>query len=102
AAINSPSSCVVSGSSDAIATLQNQLSSQEIECRLLHTSHAFHSVMMQPILEPFVQAVKKVKLNPPRIRFISNLTGTWITDEEATNPNYWGQHLRQTVRFSDG
>ncbi|NMG20299.1 type I polyketide synthase [Brasilonema bromeliae] len=102
AAINSPSSCVVSGSREAIATLQNQLSSQEIECRLLHTSHAFHSVMMEPILEPFVQAVKKVKLNPPRIRFISNVTGTWITDNEATNPTYWGQHLRQTVKFSDG
>ena len=102
AAINSPSSCVVSGSSDAIASVQKQLSSQGIECRLLHTSHAFHSVMMEPILEPFVQAVKKVKLNPPRIRFISNVTGTWITDDEATNPNYWGQHLRQTVKFSSG
>jgi acyl transferase domain-containing protein/acyl carrier protein len=102
AAINSPSSCVVSGSNDAIATLQNQLSSQEIECRLLHTSHAFHSVMMEPILSPFVQAVKKVKLNPPRIRFISNVTGTWITDEQATNPTYWSQHLRQTVKFSSG
>ncbi|MBN3897495.1 MAG: acyltransferase domain-containing protein [Nostoc sp. NOS(2021)] len=102
AAINSPSSCVVSGTVEAIATLQNQLSSKEIESRLLHTSHAFHSVMMEPILEAFVQAVKKVKLNPPRIRFISNVTGTWITDEQATNPNYWGQHLRQTVRFSDG
>ncbi|KAB8332632.1 acyltransferase domain-containing protein [Scytonema tolypothrichoides VB-61278] len=102
AAINSPSSCVVSGSGEAIATLQNQLSSQQIESRLLHTSHAFHSVMMEPILEPFVQAVKKVKLNPPRIRFISNVTGTWITDEQATNANYWGQHLRQTVKFSDG
>ncbi|NMG06766.1 type I polyketide synthase [Brasilonema sp. UFV-L1] len=102
AAINSPSSCVVSGSIDAIASLQNQLSSQQIECRLLHTSHAFHSHMMEPILEPFVQAVEKVKLNPPRIRFISNVTGTWIQDEQATNPNYWGQHLRQTVKFSSG
>ena len=102
AAINSPSSCVVSGSSDAIAALQNQLSSQSLECRLLHTSHAFHSVMMEPILEPYVQALKKVKLNPPRIRFISNVTGTWITDEQATNPSYWSQHLRQTVKFSSG
>jgi acyl transferase domain-containing protein/acyl carrier protein len=102
AAINTPSSCVVSGSREAIASLQNQLSSQGIECRLLHTSHAFHSQMMEPIVEPFVQAVKKVKLNPPRLRFISNVTGTWIKDEQATNPSYWGQHLRQTVKFSDG
>ncbi len=102
AAINSPSACVVSGSQEAITSLQNQLSSQGIECRLLHTSHAFHSEMMEPILEPFVEAVNKVQLNPPRLRFISNVTGSWITDEQATNPSYWGQHLRQTVRFSAG
>ncbi|MFN6559108.1 MAG: beta-ketoacyl synthase N-terminal-like domain-containing protein [Nostoc sp. ChiSLP01] len=102
AAINSPSSCVVSGTNETVATLQNQLSSRGIECRLLHTSHAFHSVMMEPILEPFLQAVKKVKLRPPRIRFISNVTGNWITNEQATNPDYWCRHLRQTVRFSDG
>jgi len=102
AVINSLSSCVVSGTNEAIATFQKQLSSQKIECRLLHTSHAFHSVMMEPILDEFVRVVKKVKLNPPRIRFISNVTGSWITDEQATNPNYWSQHLRQTVRFSDG
>ncbi|MBE9104486.1 acyltransferase domain-containing protein [Nostoc cf. edaphicum LEGE 07299] len=102
AAINSPSSCVVSGTNEAVATLKNQLSSQQVECRLLHTSHAFHSVMMEPILEAFLEAVKKVKLNPPRIRFISNVTGSWITDAQATNPDYWCQHLRETVRFSDG
>ncbi|WP_292766884.1 type I polyketide synthase [Nostoc sp. NOS(2021)] len=102
AAINTPSSCVVSGTVEAIATLQNQLSSKGIECRLLHTSHAFHSVMMAPILESFTQAVKKMKLNPPRIRFISNVTGNWITDDDATNPGYWSQHLRQTVQFSAG
>ncbi|MEH2186412.1 MAG: beta-ketoacyl synthase N-terminal-like domain-containing protein [Nostoc sp.] len=102
AAINTRTSCVVSGTKEAIATLQNQLSSQGVECRLLHTSHAFHSQMMSPILEEFVQLLKTVQLNPPRIGFISNVTGSWITDVQATNPNYWSQHLRQTVRFSDG
>ncbi|MEH2112706.1 MAG: beta-ketoacyl synthase N-terminal-like domain-containing protein [Nostoc sp.] len=102
AVINSPSSCVVSGTTGAIATLQKQLISQGIEYRLLHTSHGFHSVMMEPILEEFVELLKKVKLHPPRIRFISNVTGSWITDVQATNPTYWSQHLRQTVRFSDG
>ncbi|TBR57001.1 polyketide synthase [Westiellopsis prolifica IICB1] len=102
AAINSQNSCVVSGTKEAIATLKNQLSSQSVECRLLHTSHAFHSQMMSPILEEFVQCFKKIKLNPPHIRFISNVSGSWITDTQATNPNYWSQHLRQTVRFSDG
>ncbi|MBC1235671.1 acyltransferase domain-containing protein [Nostoc sp. 2RC] len=102
AAINSPTSCVVSGTKEAIATLENQLSSQKIECRLLHTSHAFHSQMMSPILEEFQRCFQKIKLNPPRTPFISNVTGNWITDSQATNPNYWGQHLRETVKFSDG
>ncbi|MEC4811963.1 MAG: SDR family oxidoreductase [Scytonema sp. PMC 1069.18] len=102
AAINSPTSCVVSGTNEAITALQKQLSCQGIESRLLHTSHAFHSQMMSPILPEFVQLVKTVKLRPPRIRFISNVTGTWISDEQATNPNYWSQHLRQSVKFSDG
>ncbi|MCC5623687.1 acyltransferase domain-containing protein, partial [Nostoc sp. CHAB 5715] len=102
AVINSPSSCVVSGTNEAIAALEKQLSSQEVECRLLHTSHAFHSQMMEPILSAFFEAVKTVKLNPPNIRFISNVTGSWISSQQATSPDYWCQHLRQTVRFSDG
>lgn len=102
AAINSPSSCVVSGSTEAVEARQKQLASQGVECRRLHTSHAFHSKMMQPILEPFAIAVKKVTLKPPQIPFISNVTGTWITENEATNPDYWSKHLRQTVRFSPG
>ncbi len=102
AVINSPSSCVVSGTKEAITALQNQLSSQGVECRLLHTSHAFHSQMMEPILEEFMQVVKKVKLNPAHVSFVSNITGAWITDEQATSPDYWCQHLRQSVRFSDG
>ncbi|MBN3958490.1 type I polyketide synthase [Nostoc sp. NMS8] len=102
AVINSPSDCVVSGTTLAIAALEKQLSSQGIESRQLQTSHAFHSEMMQPILEEFVQLLKTVKLNPPRIGFISNVTGSWISQEQATNPNYWSQHLRETVRFSDG
>lgn len=102
AVINSPESCVVSGTSEAVAALEEQLSSKEIECRQLHTSHAFHSVMMEPILEAFSQVFKTVKLNSPSIGFISNVTGDWITEEQATNPDYWCQHLRKTVRFSDG
>jgi acyl transferase domain-containing protein/acyl carrier protein len=102
AVINSPSSSVVSGTNDAVAVLEQQLSSIEVECRQLHTSHAFHSVMMEPILSAFGEAMKTVELNPPKIRFISNVTGSWISAEQATNPDYWCQHLRQTVRFSDG
>ncbi|MCC5644528.1 SDR family NAD(P)-dependent oxidoreductase [Nostoc sp. CHAB 5824] len=102
AATNAPSSCVVSGNHAAIDALYEQLIAQGVQCHCLHTSHAFHSQMMTPILEPFIQEVKKVKLNPPQIPFISNVTGTWITAEEATDSDYWAKHLRQTVCFSAG
>nr|WP_318528447.1 non-ribosomal peptide synthetase/type I polyketide synthase [Plectonema radiosum] len=102
AAINGSSLCTVSGATDAIEALQQQLLAQGVECRRLHTSHAFHSQMMEPILETFTEQVKKVNLKPPQIPYISNVSGTWITAEEATNPNYWARHLRQTVLFSSG
>jgi non-ribosomal peptide synthase protein (TIGR01720 family) len=102
AASNAPSSCVVSGTHGAIDALSEQLLAQGIECRRLYTSHAFHSQMMEPILQAFIAEAKKVTLNPPQIPFISNLTGTWITAQEATDPNYWASHLRQTVKFADG
>lgn len=102
ATINTPSMCVVAGTTEAIATLQSKLGFQGVECRLLHTSHAFHSVMMEPILKTFTEKVKEFRLNPPQIPYISNVTGTWITDAAATDPNYWAKHLRQTVLFADG
>ncbi len=89
AAINQRSQCVVSGSIAAIEVLQNQLAAQGIESRQLHTSHAFHSQMMEPILEVFTEQVKKITLNPPKIPYISNLIGTWITVTQATNPDYY-------------
>ena len=102
AAINSPDLCVVSGPDDAVTELQNQLAAQGVECRRLETSHAFHSGMMDPILQPFTEQVRKVKLNPPRINYLSNLTGRWITAAEAIDPDYWSRHIRQTVRFAEG
>ena len=102
AAINAPSLCVVSGTTQAVEALQKQLAEQGVECRSLRTSHAFHSEMMSPILTPFVEQVRKVSLKPPQIPYISNVTGTWITAAEATDPGYWARHLRQGVRFSDG
>jgi acyl transferase domain-containing protein/acyl carrier protein len=102
AASNAPSSCVVSGSTEAIEQLQKKLQQTDVSCRRLHTSHAFHSQMMEPIIETFVQLLQKVKLNPPKIPFVSNVSGTWITTAQATDPNYWAKHLRQPVRFCEG
>jgi len=102
AAINGLSQCVVSGSTEAIDKLQQQLLEQGVELRRLHTSHAFHSQMMEPVLEPFIEHVQQLPLHPPQIPYISNVTGTWITAEQATDPNYWARHLRQPVRFAEG
>lgn len=102
AAINGPSLCVVAGPTEAIASLQQQLESEEIVCRHLHTSHAFHSPMMDSIVAPFAEVVAQVKLSAPQIPFVSTVTANWITDEQATDPMYWANHLRQTVRFAEG
>jgi amino acid adenylation domain-containing protein len=101
AAINSRSLCVVSGATPAIERLQQALAAEEVVCKLLHTSHAFHSAMMEPIIAPFAKLVAKVSLSPPQIPFVSTTTATWITNEQATDPNYWAAHLRQPVRFAD-
>lgn len=102
ASVNGPSLCVVSGPTEAIAALEEQLKSKDVLCRRLHTSHAFHSQMMDPIVDAFRAEVEKVDLRAPSIPFVSNLTGTWIKTSEVTDPEYWVKHLRQTVRFGDG
>jgi len=102
AAINGASLCVISGPTDAVAEFENNLNERGVNCRRLQTSHAFHSKMMEPVIRPFVERLKGIRLNPPKIPFISNVTGTWITEAEATDPVYWGRQLRRTVRFADG
>jgi amino acid adenylation domain-containing protein len=102
AAINSPNLCVASGPYESIAALEKVLEQRGIKVRHLHTSHAFHSPMMEPVLEPFTSLVRSVKLRAPSIPYVSNVTGRWITPEEAQAPEYWAGHIRQTVRFSDG
>lgn len=102
AAINGVESCVVSGPLTAVEDVARQLAQKGVACKRLLTSHAFHSAMMQPAVGPFVDHLRSIALSAPSISFISNVTGTWITAEEATDPDYWGKHLRQTVRFADG
>ncbi len=101
AVINGPTTCVAAGEAQAIDALQQRLKDEGIEYTRLHTSHAFHSAMMAPLLEPFTRQVQHVTLNPPHIPYLSNVSGTWITVEEATDPDYWANHIRQTVRFAD-
>ncbi|ADO71940.1 type I polyketide synthase [Stigmatella aurantiaca] len=102
AAVNAPSLCVLSGTVEAMEALEAELVLRKIGHRRLHTSHAFHSAMMDPILEAFAERMHRIKLSPPRIPYVSSLTGTWITAAAATSPRYWVEHLRQPVRFGDG
>ena len=102
AAVNGQSLCVVSGITEVMEEFERKLAEKDLECRRLLVSHAFHSEMMEPALEEFKDEVKRVRLKPPAIRFVSNVTGSWITSAEATDPGYWTSHMRQTVRFADG
>ena len=102
AAVNGAEQCVVSGPTGAILALKEKLAGQRIASQRLETSHAFHSSALDPVLDAFVELVAKKKRRAPRIPIVSNVTGTWLTEAEATDPHYWGRHFRQTVRFYDG
>jgi acyl transferase domain-containing protein/acyl carrier protein len=102
AAHNAPSLCVVSGTHGEVADFETLLLDKAVTSRRLHTSHAFHSEMVEPALKEFTALVGRLELNAPRLPFLSNVTGNWITAEEATDPAYWAKHLRQTVRFAEG
>ncbi len=101
-AVNAPHACVVSGETDAIAGLERHLLARGVACQRVQTTHAFHSAMMAPLEGPLTELVGQMRLNAPRIPFLSNVTGDWITAEEATDPAYWARHMRQTARVSDG
>ncbi|MDB5116002.1 MAG: amino acid adenylation domain protein [Mucilaginibacter sp.] len=99
AAVNSPKLCVVAGTDEAITKLSDTLNEKGVLNRLLSTSHAFHSHMMDAVVSPFEAIVKNIKLNEPLIPIVSSVTGEWLKIEEAISPGYWARHLRSTVVF---
>jgi acyl transferase domain-containing protein len=101
ALINGPNLCVLAGPVTAVAELERMLTSRSVICRPVQNTHAFHSRLLDPIVKAFQEEVSKVQLNEPTIPYISNVTGTWITRGQATNPAYWGTHANHTARFSD-
>ncbi|WP_369929401.1 amino acid adenylation domain-containing protein [Xanthomonas sp. NCPPB 2632] len=101
AALNGPSSIVVSGMTPAIRAFREGLDARGIPCRELRTSHAFHSGMLDPVLDAFKARVDAVERNAPCIPFLSNVSGTWISDAQARSSAYWVDQLRQTVRFAE-
>lgn len=101
-AINGVKLCVASGEEAGIAELETRLGKSGVSCHRLRSTHAYHSKMMEPLVEPLMAVLEKFELRPPQIPYISCITGTWIKDEEATDPAYWAQHLCHTVRFQKG
>jgi acyl transferase domain-containing protein len=102
AAVNGPSLCVFSGAVPIIEDLERKLIGSRIVCCRLPVSRAFHSSLIESILEQFAETIHCVSLKRPKIPYISSLTGTWIRPEEATSPKYWIRQFRETVRFADG
>ncbi|MGS0895447.1 MupA/Atu3671 family FMN-dependent luciferase-like monooxygenase, partial [Burkholderia stagnalis] len=102
AAVNGGERCVVSGETSRIDAFVAELNARDVPCRRLHVSHAFHSVMMEPVCEPLREAVARIALHAPAVPFISNVTGDWIDAADAVDPAYWARHLREPVRFAAG
>ena len=102
AAVNSPALCVVAGAEPAVQAFEATLAARRVAARRLQTSHAFHSAMLDAVIEPFAALVRTVPLSTPQMPFVSNVTGRLVTDAEATDALYWARHLRGTVRFADG
>lgn len=101
ALINGPRLCVVAGASEAVSDLERHFASAGIVTRRVRNSHAFHSHMLDPIVDQLEAEVARVTLRAPQIPYVSSVTGTWIRSADATNPRYWGQQASRTVRFSD-
>ena len=102
AAVNSPELSVISGPEDAVANLERAMEAEDLYPQRLAIPVAAHSRMLDPILDEFRNFLETIQLSAPQIPFVSNLTGTWITPEQATSPVYWADHLRGRVLFSEG
>jgi acyl transferase domain-containing protein len=100
ASINSPVHCVLAGENALVDRVVPRLEAAGFPCKALHTSHAFHSRMMTPVVEPFLEVVRSVRLSPPRLPIFSTVKAAPLEAGDATNPLYWAEHLRATVRFS--
>jgi len=102
AAVNAPGVCVAAGPEDLVLGLRDQLAAEGIPSRLLAAEHAFHSRWMEPIAPALTRLARGLRLAPPKIPYLSDITGAWITPAEATDPGYWARHLCRPVRFAAG
>ena len=102
AATNTPDQTVISGAAEAVQKLCAELAGQGVRCTPLTVSHAFHSPLVDPILDAFEREAASVHYSPPRVRLISNLTGLLADAAALTRPGYWRRHVREAVRFGEG
>ncbi|MCP4657222.1 MAG: AMP-binding protein, partial [bacterium] len=102
AAVNGPSQSVVSGTVEAVEQLQARFAVQGVETHRLAARQAYHSPMMAQIVPAYVAKLESIRLRAPEIPYVSNVTGTWIREEEATDPQFWIRHMCEAVRFADG
>ncbi|MFF3485351.1 type I polyketide synthase [Streptomyces sp. NPDC002701] len=102
AAVNGPSACTVAGHLDAVARFEAELTRRGVPFRRLRIPVAAHSHVLDPVLPTFESHLRQVTLRPPRIPYVTNVTGTWVTDAQATSVPHWLDHTRNTVRFADG
>ncbi|MCX6581803.1 MAG: amino acid adenylation domain-containing protein [Candidatus Aminicenantes bacterium] len=101
-AIINGSSCVVAGEQKAVQLFEAQMRDKRLLCVPVNMAHGVHSPLMEPIREELENRVREIRLENPRIPYISNVSGAWITARQATDPRYWGEHICSPVRFSDG
>ncbi len=102
AAHNSPGQYVLSGDCAEIETLKAQFNASGHHAAMLHTSHAFHSYMLDAVMDEFRLALEAVDFKEPQIPYVSNVTGELITSGQVKDPSYWLRHLREPVYFSKG
>ncbi|MER6832294.1 SDR family NAD(P)-dependent oxidoreductase [Streptosporangium sp. NPDC000563] len=102
AAVNGPTSVVISGTEEAVLEVTAALREREIRTKQLRVSHAFHSPLMDPMLEEFRAVAATLSYDPPRIPIVSTLTGESATAERLCSPEYWVEQVRGAVRFADG
>jgi amino acid adenylation domain-containing protein len=100
AAVNAKAICVVAGPHAAIGAFEEALTARKIGSRRLRTSYAFHSAMVDPVIEPLAALLSRIPLSPPRLPYVSTMSGAWITADQATDPLYWARHCRETVRYA--
>jgi acyl transferase domain-containing protein/acyl carrier protein len=101
-AVNAARLCIASGEAAAISELSAALAARGVESQRLRSTHAYHSQMMETLVEPLAALLRRVELHTPKIPYVSCITGTWITPHQATDVNYWAHHLCRTVRFQQG